>query len=288
MDRIDLHTHSHYSDGTLSPKALIEYAKAAGLSVIALTDHDTVEGNNEAVAYGNKLGLEVIPGVEVSVFFKNRSMHMLGYWVDSTDPDLQDRLTVIQAARHERNKRIIDRLNSLGIDVSLEELALQSSCGEVGRPHIASLLISRGVVKSREEAFIRYLRRGAAAYVEREHFPAESAIAIIRQAGGLAVLAHPISMAISLPKLTELVKELQVVGLDGLEAYYPNHSNKNVKYLQGLASGLGLVVSGGSDFHGESVSRGINGMAGKNSSFVVPANVLEQLRARRRDKTRAG
>jgi predicted metal-dependent phosphoesterase TrpH len=266
----------------MSPRALIDYAKAAGLSAIALTDHDTVEGNNEAVAYGNKVGIEVIPGLEVSVFFKNRTMHILGYWVDSTGPDLQNRLALIQAARHERNKRIIGRLNSLGIDVSWEELALQSTCGEVGRPHIASLLISKGVVRSREEAFIRYLRKGAAAYVEREHFPAESAIAMIQQAGGLAVLAHPISMAISLPKLAELVKELQHAGLDGLEVYYPNHSNKNIKDLEGLASGLGLVVSGGSDFHGESISRVINGMAGENSSFVVPGKVLEQLRARRR------
>lgn len=282
MNRIDLHTHSHYSDGILSPEALIDYAKAAGLTALALTDHDTVEGNNEAIAYGNKVGVEIIPGVEVSVVHKNRTMHILGYWVDSDDSDLQRRLAVIQKARHVRNERIIQRLVGLGIDASLGELKQQSTCGEVGRPHIASLLISKGVVKSRADAFVHYLRKGAAAYVEREHFPAEEAIDMIRKAGGLAVLAHPVCMALSVSNLTALVKELQDVGLDGVEAYYPNHSNKNVKDLEGLASRLGLVVSGGSDFHGESVSRNLNGLIGKDSSFVVPGTVLEQLRARRR------
>lgn len=285
MDRIDLHTHSHYSDGTLSPAALIDHAKSVGLTAIALTDHDTVAGNPEAVAYGKNVGVEVVPGVEVSVVFRNRTMHILGYWIDSADTDLRNTLTIIQAARRDRNRKIIDRLNGLGINVSLEDLDIFSVCGEIGRPHIASLLISRGVVRNREEAFIRYLRKGAVAHVAREHFAAESAIEMIRGAGGLAVLAHPISLAISHVALAALVIDLQKKGLDGIEVYYPNHSLKNRKDLEELATGLGLVVSGGSDFHGKSVSRHLSGMAGENGSPVVPAAILEPLRSRRRAET---
>lgn len=191
MDRIDLHTHSSCSDGTLSPAGIVDWAVESGLRVVALTDHDTMAGVEEAQLQGRRRGIEVVPGVELSVWHEETPLHLLGYWARPDDPVLEARLQWIQNARDERNNRILAKLDRLGIAIEMEELRQLGAADQLGRPHFARLLVAKGVVRNVEQAFSMYLRRGAVAYVERRRFAAQEAIAAISRAGGLPVLAHP-------------------------------------------------------------------------------------------------
>jgi predicted metal-dependent phosphoesterase TrpH len=246
---IDLHIHSTYSDGTLTPAELVDLAKSRGLSAIAITDHDTADGIDEAIQRGLEKGIEVISGIEISTWHGDTSMHILGYNFSHNDEQFDSRLQLLQHGRETRNKRIIENLNNLGIGVELEELRKYSEYGQTGRPHIARLLVDKGVTKTVDLAFKYYLGRGAAAYAERFRFSAHDAIAMIRQAGGVTVLAHPSSLDPSLRSIGPLLKDLHLVGLDGVEVYYPSHSPKAVKALVKIAKDLGLLMTGGSDFH---------------------------------------
>ncbi|MGD8989694.1 MAG: PHP domain-containing protein, partial [Syntrophobacterales bacterium] len=193
MYSIDLHTHSSYSDGSFSPGQLVQLAKDKGLRAIALTDHDTVAGLEEALAAGKELEVEVVPGVEISAQYPPGTMHILGYYVQPSHPELLRDLEKLQKARAARNPKIIERLQALGLEISWTEV-LNLSGGQVGRPHIAQVLLHRGYVSSINEAFSRYLKKGAIAYVEKFRFPPDEAIAMIRNAGGLAALAHPFTL----------------------------------------------------------------------------------------------
>ncbi len=246
---IDLHIHSTFSDGILRPAELVDLAESQGLSAIAITDHDTVDGTNEAIQRGLEKGIEVIAGIEVSSWHGDTSMHILGYRFRHDDEKFNSRLQLLQHGRETRNVRIIENLNKLGIRVELEELLNYSEYGQTGRPHIARLLVDKGVAKTVDLAFKYYLGRGAAAYAERFRFSAREAIAMIREAGGIAILAHPSSLDPSLRSTLSLLKELKEVGLAGVEVYYPSHSPKAVKALLKMAKDLGLLVTGGSDFH---------------------------------------
>ncbi|MDH5298281.1 MAG: PHP domain-containing protein [Desulfobulbaceae bacterium] len=249
MDAIDLHTHSTCSDGTLTPGEIIELAREKGLKAVALTDHDTTVGIDEALAKGTALGIEVLPGVEISASHGNQAMHLLGYGFRHHDPQLQDRLRVLQTARHDRNCRILANLNALGIPVEWSELP--STTGQIGRPHIARLLTAKGIVKNMDKAFERFLRRGAAAYVHSYRMEADQAIAMISEAGGLAFLAHPASADPKLKAAGALLADLKAMGLAGLELQYPTHTPQTVATLRRLGESLGLLFSGGSDFHGD-------------------------------------
>lgn len=276
MEWIDLHVHSTYSDGTLSPAALVELAKRTGLRAIAITDHDTAAGVAEAVAQGTRTGMEVVPGIEISSWYTSVPLHILGYWFRPGDALLQQRLHLLQDGRQTRNDRILEKLNRLGIEVSAAELQAYSDGGQIGRPHIAQMLVDKGIVRSAEEAFVRFLRRGAAAYADRFKYYAGEAINMIKEAGGIAVLAHPVLLDASLASIPALLKGLQRQGLDGVEVYYPTHSKKAVKTLTSLAEKLGLLATGGSDFHGNARSRTpLGGEAGSR----VPSILLEKLRA---------
>lgn len=279
MDQIDLHTHSIYSDGTLPPAGLVDLARENGLRAIAVTDHDTADGTAEAMKRGARLGVEVIPGIEISSAYNNLSMHILGYWFNPDDPVLRRRITRLQEWRHLRNMQIIENLQRLGIEISVDELSRHSGPGQAGRPHIASLLVNKGVVKSQERAFVRYLRKGAAAYAERGKYEAADAIAMIVEAGGLAVLAHPVNLDPSLRSIPGLLKSLQAVGLAGVEAYYPSHDQRAVGKLNNFARELGLLVTGGSDFHGN--DRAWSFPAGAGQKFSVPYHLLETMKRSR-------
>jgi predicted metal-dependent phosphoesterase TrpH len=196
MDRIDLHTHSNCSDGSLSPRELVQLAKKRELRAIALTDHDTVAGVAEAVAAGKELGVEVVPGVEISAQYPPGTMHILGYCFSPSQPELLKALKKLQKARAARNPKIIERLQALGLEITTDEV-LNLSSGQVGRPHIAKALVNRGYVSSIDEAFSRYLKKGAVAYAEKFRFSPREAIGLIRGAGGLAVLAHPSTLGIN-------------------------------------------------------------------------------------------
>ena len=247
---IDLHIHSTYSDGVLKPAELVDLAKSQGLSAISITDHDTADGAGEAIQRGLEKGIEVISGIEISSWHGDTSMHILGYLFRSDDVQFNSRLQLLQQGRETRNIRIIENLNKLGITVELEELLHYSEYGQTGRPHIARLLVDKGIAKTVDLAFKYYLGRGAAAYAERFRFSARDAIAMIREAGGVAVLAHPSSLDPSLRSTPSLLKDLHKVGLNGVEVYYPSHSSKAVKALLKMAGDIGLLITGGSDFHG--------------------------------------
>ena len=250
MLTIDLHTHSTYSDGTISPAGLVELARRAGLQAFALTDHDTTAGINEAVTHGQILGVEVISGVEVSAGHDGHPLHILGYNFAHEDDQLQKRLQVLQKARHQRNLEIFSKLRNLGIPLDIADLP--PTPGQVGRPHIARLLMAKKIVKNMDQAFTRLLRRGAPAYVPCYRMEAAEAISMIREAGGLAFLAHPAANDRQMKATPKLLADLTGMGLAGLELHYPTHTAKTVKTLHRLGTDLGLLFSGGSDFHGDS------------------------------------
>lgn len=249
MNAIDLHTHSTYSDGTKSPTELVELAHKAGLKAIALTDHDTTAGISEAMAHGRSLGVEVISGVEVSADHDGQPMHILGYNFHLDNTLLQQRLQVLQNARHQRNLKIFEKLRGLGFHVTIDDIP--PAPGQIGRPHIARLLITKKIVKNMDQAFARLLRRGSAAYVQCYRMQAAEAINMIRDAGGLAFLAHPAANDRQLKNVPQLLTDLKGMGLNGLELHYPTHTKKTIKTLRGIGEHLGLMFSGGSDYHGD-------------------------------------
>ncbi len=277
MKLIDLHTHSTASDGTLSPAALAAEAAAAGLAAVALTDHDTVQGLPEFLSAALDGGPELVPGVEVSAERPGGGpMHLVGLWVDPHDPGLRQGLAWMQRARARRNPRIAARLRALGLDISMEQVMAAARGGQVGRPHFAQALVEQGLVGSVPEAFSRYLKRGAPAYVDKQRMDPAQAIRMIRQAGGLPVLAHPGLLELSPPALEALVKRLKEQGLMGLEAYYAEHNPALERRLLSLAGRLDLAVSGGSDFHGAS-KPGLRLGAGLGT-LRVPAGLLAGLK----------
>jgi len=275
MELLDLHTHSSFSDGLLGPAELVDLARAHNIRVLALTDHDTVDGIPEALAQGRRQGVEVVPGIEISAWHENLSMHILGYWLQHDSPEFLASLEKLQNGRHERNIRIIARLKHMGLQVTEEELQVFSVHGQTGRPHIARLLTEKGLVRDVDQAFTRYLKRGAAAYIERFRFHIAEAIRMISNAQGMAVLAHPVQLDPGLRQLPSLLRELQGYGLKGIEAYYPGYARKTIKTLVRLAEECGLLVTGGSDFHGDQRHNGSLGMVDKN--FPVPFHLYDEL-----------
>ena len=251
MDKVDLHVHSTASDGSLTPREVVAAAKAQGLRAIALTDHDTIDGLAAAVAAGAELGLEVIPGIEISAHHEPGSMHILGYFLDYQAPLLQARLDILQQARADRNPQIIAKLQKLGVDISLAEVQQASGGGQVGRPHIAQVLVEKGYVASFQEAFERYIGNHGPAYVAKFRFPPQEAIAMIQAVGGVAGLAHPFTLEYSSTShLRSILAQLVSFGLQALEVYYPEHDLQRQELYRQLAAEFGLVITGGSDFHG--------------------------------------
>ena len=266
---IDLHVHSYFSDGTKSPAELVELASKTGVSAIALTDHDTMDGVPEAEAVSRKYDVEVIPGVEISVVHEDLVLHILGYYVDPLQKELAHALDTLQQARDRRNIKIIKKLQDLGIDTSLEELKAISGRGQTGRPHIAKILMNHGVVRSFSQAFDQYLAKGQKAYIGRFAYSAKEAISFITQAGGLAVLAHPIQIDKTLCTLNSLLPELRRYGLQGIETYYPSQKKKMQKRIRKFAESNGLFLTGGSDYHGD-IRPGTR-LAGGHNVYVPPA-----------------
>lgn len=280
MARVDLHTHSNASDGSLPPAALVAAAREAGLAAIALTDHDTVDGLEEAQEAGAADGVEVVAGVELSVGIRGADVHLLGYLFDPASPSLRRLLEEGRASRDERNPRILARLRAAGVPVTMDDVAAEAgrSTG-LGRPHIASALVRLGAVASVKEAFDRYLAEGRPAFVPRSRLDPRRAIRALHEAGGLAVLAHPVT--IPAPYRDAAVLDLADAGLDGVEVVHPKQDAAVRARLGDLAASRGLATTGGSDFHGAAkpdVALG-TGVAG---NVHVDADVLARLRARLR------
>ena len=250
MSRLDLHLHTTHSDGSLRPSEVLGLARQANVSALAITDHDITTGIPEAMASGEELGIEVIPGVEISSFDGRGELHILGYCLDWQDPLLNQRLTQLRTSRHRRNPQIIERLRAAGLDVTYEEVCALAGTESVGRPHIARLLMQKRYVSSAKEAFDRYLAEGRPAYVARELPTPAVAISWIREARGVAVLAHPVWVKETGEELRARVETLKEAGLGGVEVHYSTHSRSQTATYLEIATHFGLLVTGGSDFHG--------------------------------------
>ncbi len=281
MKLIDLHVHSAASDGSYPPAEVVRYAKEGGLTAMALTDHDTVDGLPEAVAAGETLGLEVIPGVEISAQFPGGTMHILGLYVDYHNGRLDERLAVLKQARLDRNPRIIQKLNALGIPITLARVEEISGGGQVGRPHIARALMEAGYVEDLQEAFDKYLGWHKPAYVSKFRFPPDQALAMIKEAKGIPVLAHPFTLNQgSAYALKNLIIELKGLGLAGLEVFYSEHTLAQEALYLKLAHELNLLVTGGSDYHG--LNKPEITLGSMPSQDKLTYNLVEALKAWRR------
>ncbi len=274
--RIDLHTHTTASDGLLAPEALVALAHDAGVGVLAVADHDTTDGVDPAVAAGTRLALETIPAVEINTDVDDSEVHVLGYYIDHHLPWFQEFLGRLRNGRVNRAARMVEKLNALGIRVDFARVRALAS-GAVGRPHVARALVEAGAVASTEEAFEKYIGRNGPAYVERMKVSPQEAVQVILRAGGIPVLAHP-----GWGVKDEMVPALVGAGLEGLEVYYPDHTPAMVNRYLEIARRHGLLITGGTDFHGGDLATKV-----PPGSQYVPAECVEKLRERHKSKRRA-
>lgn len=278
---IDLHVHSTCSDGTLSPTELVDYAIQKGLSAFALTDHDCVEGLDTILSYAKSLpnAPEIIPGIELSTDENGQEVHMVGLFIDHHNPEFNQYLQEFIASRTTRNKKMCLLLQEHGMNITYEELEAEFPGAVLTRAHYAKLLLKHGYVKSIKEAFERFLGDHCPCYVSREKITPVMAIDLIKKAGGLAILAHPILYHMSDARLDALVQKLKEAGLTGIEAIYSTYSPAEERQIRKLATKYDLLLSGGSDFHGEN-KPGLDLGTGYGKLYV-PEEVLLALKKAR-------
>ncbi|MDP6418143.1 MAG: PHP domain-containing protein [Candidatus Krumholzibacteria bacterium] len=268
--RYDLHSHSTASDGTLSPRELIHRASEAGLDGIALTDHDTVDGLEEAVEAGHDFGIEVIPGIELSIQYESEDLHVLGYWIDYQNPSLREELSGIARMREDRAALMLEKLEALGIRVSMELVLEEANGGKVGRPHVARALLRRGYVEDIHEAFARFIGNEGPAFVPKSLMDMDRGMELLHKYGAVTVFAHPF-----LNDYRRAIPELCQRGLAGLEVEHPSQSEEVRNYLRGVCKERSLLATAGSDFHEP-------GSLGKVlGSHALSADALAKLKSRR-------
>jgi hypothetical protein len=265
----DLHLHSHHSDGEHPPQTVVEMAHAAGLRAVALTDHDTMDGWPAFSRACEERGIEPISGVELSCRFRERDLHLLGYFVRPDHPRLMEALARFRTERAERGREIVRRLNGVGVPLTVEAVERAAGGGVVGRPHVADALVQSGLCRSYDEAFRRYIGHKGPGHVAKAQFAPSEAIALVHEAGGLAVLAHPGQFYDE-----KAVGRLAELGLDGVEVIHPRHGQEDTLRMSGIAYGLGLSVTGGSDYHGPS-----RGMA-RVGDPGIPYEMVQRLKER--------
>lgn len=279
MRYIDLHVHSSFSDGTNTPAELVRLASDAGLSAFALTDHDTTAGIPEAqaalinTALSDKL--RVIPGVEISAAYKERDIHILGLFIDPDNTALSTALQVARDNRIKRNRTMLRLLCEAGYPMTEAELLQGSDEACIGRMHFANALVARGYAKNTQDAFQHFIGPDCPYYVPRNYITPEEAISLIRNAGGLAILAHPLLYRLERPELEQLVQRLMSAGLCGLEAIYTSNSTEDEQYVRTLASRNGLLISGGSDYHG--TNKPHISIGSGRGNLRIPESILETL-----------
>jgi len=272
---IDLHTHTNASDGTCSPEQLVAEAVRAGVHVLGITDHDTFHGYEDAIEPAADAGLELICGIELSTKLHGRSVHLLGYFPDTSGlAGFREWILEQQASRRDRNQRLVARLRELGFDITLEEAEARGR-GMTGRPHFAQIMVEKGYVPDLRRAFDEYLDESAKGYVYRREPTFAEGVEHIRRAGGVASLAHPIRVNGDVPSL---MPELCAAGLNAIEAYHTDHEPRDTDLYVALAARYGILVTGGSDFHG-SVKPGVRLGTGWNGNLHVPEDVVTQLRS---------
>ena len=264
----DLHLHTLYSDGTYTPEELVDHGCARGFGVMALTDHDTVDGCKLMAEACNKRGIEFISGCEFTVELDDFELHLLGYFLDLKYSRLTEQLEKYQSVRHDRIYQMVSKLNELGMDIDGDEVLKIANCNSPGRPHIARALVYKGYCKSLDEAFQKFLKKGRLAWVPKDKMTAQEAINLIHEAGGLAVIAHP-----GLYHRDEVIGPLVDAGLDGIECFYTRHSTSTTEHYLMLAEQYNLLVTGGSDCHGENKGRPLIG------GVKVPYQYVERMKS---------
>ncbi len=287
---IDLHSHSTVSDGGDSPRELVTKAAAAGLDALALTDHDNDAGCADAIQAGRELDVEVVPGVEISCDVEDLkelgfeptgrpTMHLLGYFIPQEDNSLSAALADLQYHRANRNRIIVDRLNELGIPTTFEEVEAEAGGpgAQIGRPHFAAVLVRHGAVPDYQSAFDDYLAKGAKAYIGRKLLKPVEAVELMVGAGVVPVLAHPFTLQLPIEELERFIGPLVDAGLKGIEGYHGDLPEVQQEPYRALGHRFGLIVSGGSDYHGD--MRPDRGLPGGKHGVTVPPEVLEQLRS---------
>lgn len=276
---IDLHSHTDRSDGTLTPAELVAEAVRVGLSTLAITDHDTFAGYDDAVPIAADAGLDVMCGIEISTRYLGNTIHLLGYFpVTPPSAELRHWLNFLQENRRDRNLRLIDKLRSLGIDITLEDVERYGKT-LTARPHFARVLVEKGYVSDIQQAFDQYLDESARAFVQRQEVPMEEALERILGSGGVPSLAHPIRVAHNnWAKIAAAVEDLAGYGLRAIEVYHSDHSPENVSYYKSLAERFGLAITGGSDFHGANKPQ-IELGTGYRNNLRIPDSLAEDLKS---------
>ncbi len=268
---IDLHLHTTASDGSFTPEELVLKAKELGFSTIAITDHDTVDGIKVAQKLAQEVDLEVIPGIEMNTDYQNTEIHILGYYIDYKDPNFLDVLVSLQEARYNRVKEIINKLNLLGLKIEFSEVLKLAEGGALGRPHIAQIMLDKGYVETWRQAFDDYIGRHAPAYVERKKLTPKDAIRLIKDAGGVPVIAHPLLM-----ERDQLLTNLLDWGIEGVEVYHTEHTEDDSNRYLKFAQENDLIITAGSDCHGPKRKGGV--LLGK---IKAPYLIVENLKAKK-------
>jgi len=268
--RADLHLHTIHSDGALTPQELLDKAKEAGLSVVSITDHDSVSAVTDAVRHARNLDIEVVPGVELSASYQNGEIHILGYFVDCSNKPLLDALAIFREKRKQRVERIVNKLNKLNIPLTIESVFASATGDSIGRPHVANAMVNGGHASSYSQAFHKYLGDGRPAYEKKDGFSPEETIELISRAGGLSFLAHP-GTTVEEDFITHLIES----GLDGIETVHPSHTPELTLYYRGIVNQYYLLECGGSDFHG-----GLKNDAQLLGSVTIPTSAVDAMRRR--------
>lgn len=264
---VDMHVHTTYSDGLLTPTQVVTKAKEAGLKAVGIVDHDTLEGVEEAYLAGKRLGVEIVPGIELSSQCEGKDIHIIGFYCDPTHPKIVEYIKKFLQRRYERAQKMVQLLKKMGINITMKDVESTAKGKCIGRPHIAAVLLEKGYVYSFQEAFIKYIGYHSKAYVEKYKISPEAAIALIAEAKGLSFIAHP-PKNLSIEKLFDFTK----AGLDGIEIIHPRLSDKETRRMQEFANNYDLLISGGSDCHGryeDNISIG---------KFRIPYSVLVKIK----------
>ncbi|AGB40942.1 putative metal-dependent phosphoesterase, PHP family [Halobacteroides halobius DSM 5150] len=265
---IDLHLHTTASDGSFTPTELVTKAKELGFSAIAITDHDTVDGLEEGAKVAREKGIEFVPGIELNTDYQDAEVHVLGYYIDYQQQSLKDKLATLKEARFNRIKKMVNKLNNLGLEIQFKEVTNLADQAALGRVHLAKVMLNKGYVKEWEEAFDQYIGRSAPAYVKRKKLTPFQAIDLIKKAGGIPIIAHP-----GLVSRQDLLSELVAAGAKGLEAYHTEHNQEEINHYLQLAKEKNLLITGGSDCHGPTRKTGM--LLGE---IKAPYSLLEKLK----------
>ena len=281
---IDLHIHTTASDGSHTPNEIIEMAQRLHLRAFSITDHDTVNGVKEIITASLPKNLKFVPGIEISAaapksFKFNGSLHLLGYGINPSDNGLNELIVLLHQSRDHRIPRIMDRLSQLGIHLSMAEIKRKAGKSVLGRPHIAKAMVANGYVNSVNDAFDRFLGKRKPAYVDKFRISCQKAIKVIESAGGIAVLAHPFLIDQNFKKIEQLMEMLIPFGLGGIECFYPEHPKTAISFYKSLAKRKGLLITGGTDFHGSNIRPGIQ-LGSAKGKFYIPYALYRQLEAR--------